>query len=224
MRWLHLNLMSREGVECRPACLDPVCSCKPCWTPLGNEEGTRKHGKTRTKNQFAIKLRKGNFQVMNSNLLWVLGLGRQAQVCRMRWWGCFCIFVGLKSVRIQRRIGNNWHRDKMRNLKQVRNQKSRTHPATSARWHHKYQVQEMWSLWCRSFLGPLPRFQDAMEFLGDDSANVSYIPEWRDASDTFYIIFIHRQSSSSRQDSSNVLFLFYVLSRFQQPQSCLLAL
>ena len=27
------------------------------------------------------------------------------------------------------------------------NQKSRRHPATSAKWHHKYQVQEMWSLW-----------------------------------------------------------------------------
>lgn len=46
LRWLHLNLMSREGVQRRPACLVPNL----IGPRLGREEGTLRHGKTRTEN------------------------------------------------------------------------------------------------------------------------------------------------------------------------------
>ena len=91
--------------------------------------------------------------------------------------GLFAYFFGLKSIRIQRRIGNDWHRDKMRKLKQVI--KKFKIKNTSYNFSKRASQIHTWSRRCDLYkfvavvsqpLGPLPRFQDAMEFLGDDLA------------------------------------------------------
>ena len=92
---------------------------------LGSEEGTNtKTWKDKNQKSDFNKASEGQIQVMNSRLLLESSLSAGVWEGKPSFVKCdggaVCVFFGLKSIRIQRRIGNDWHRDKMRKLKQVR--------------------------------------------------------------------------------------------------------